>query len=181
MVKVSKFHFIFFILLIACKDQQLVIRRSSGQVENNSIRLNGFYWSKVVNPKEVWYKTFFLYKNGTLLYGGGINNINTFPKDMADFRKYTRMNSDSVVEQTTKSSWGIYNIKGKSFEFEKWEPSSGGPLKTVIRRGRILNDTTFIITEKINHYDGKTYQVQDTFHFMPYSPKPDSTNRFIKE
>ena len=53
-------------------------------------------------------------------------------------------------------------------------------MKTVIRSGVILNDTTFILTERFNNYNFKEDAIQDTFRVHQYSPKPDSTNKFIK-
>lgn len=170
---------LFLSLSVACKDQQLTIKKNSVEQNRSTIKLEGFYWTKAtdINQIDWWYDTFFLYENSVLIYGGGIEN---YHKKSVSFSEFVKRNRDTAFKQKIKSSWGIYMIDENRIEFEKWEPSSGGPMKTVIRRGHILNDTTFVITERFNHYDGKTYHVQDTFRFREFSPKPDSTNRFIK-
>lgn len=164
-------------ILIACRDQQIMLQQHyrSGTLP---LKVDGFYWVKVSDTNyNIWKDTFFLYENGVLVYGGGIYDL---CENSASFLQFIKRNSDRVFKQKNKSSWGGYIIIGRNIQFEKWEPSSGGPMKTVVRRGHILNDTTFVISEKFNHYDGRTYPVQDTFRFREFSPKPDSTNRFIK-
>lgn len=137
----------------------------------------GFYWANAkVESEIIGIKTFFLYNNKTILSGGWINSIVEPKKDIV----FVNRNMNNGMSKKIKSKWGAFRIYDKKIEFEKWEPSSGGPMKTVIRQGDILNDTTFVIRKRINNYDGKTYLVQDTFRFRQFSPKPDSTNRFVK-
>lgn len=179
MVKFVKI-FLLSVFLNACKDQQLILENQNFQHEKSPIRIDGFYsLTGLVDfgrgkGYEKTYDIHFLYEN-RIIFGGA-----TYPADSID--KFTKeaIVAFSKTEKDYKSQWGIYRIDDLRIEFEKWEPSSGGPMKTVIRRGCILNDTTFVITEKLNNYDGKTYHVRDTFRFREFFPKPDSTNRFIK-
>lgn len=79
-----------------------------------------------------------------------------------------------------KDYWGIFNIKNDSIVFERWYPSSGGPFPAYLRSGKILNDTTFVITKSFRSKIGnEEQQLNETYHFRKFSPKPDSTNIFV--
>lgn len=80
-----------------------------------------------------------------------------------------------------KYYWGRLIVEGSTIKFERWYPSSGGPLRVGVREGTILNDTTFHITESYRLQDGEKQDVKErdeTYHFKALSPKPDSTNEF---
>ena len=81
-----------------------------------------------------------------------------------------------------KISWSVFQFDGNNIQFERWYPSSGGPFPAYVRSGEILNDTTFIITEIYRMKDGVKTDVEESnevYQFQAFSPKPDSTNRFI--
>lgn len=165
------------VLVISCRSSDLTLGYQSNKTKK--LKLNGFYWLETpVEGDMSWYLLHFLYQDGTLLQFGGIkgnNNLNN-----QDYLAKYIAESKTYINRENRTDWGVYIIDGNRIAFEKWEPSSGGGSKTVVRKGKVLNDTTFVITEKLNHYDGKIYHVQDTFRFRAFSPKPDSTNRFIK-
>ena len=55
----------------------------------------------------------------------------------------------------------------------------GAPMYMKI--GKIINDTTFQLVREFASYHKKDSRVIDeTYHFKQFSPKPDSTNVFIK-
>lgn len=57
---------------------------------------------------------------------------------------------------------------------------SRADLPVFTKKGEILNDSTFIINE-VYEYDGKILSKENKlYHFYKYSPKPDSTNKYIK-
>jgi hypothetical protein len=83
----------------------------------------------------------------------------------------------------SKFNWGVFQVNGANIKFERWYPSSGGPLKAYISSGEILNDTTFLITESYRMQKGNKTELKDrneTYYFREFSPKSDSTNKFIK-
>ena len=79
----------------------------------------------------------------------------------------------------SKTGWGVFKVNSDEIEIETWTSSNGGALKTVVERGAIIDEETFVITSFHNNYNEKTSVRNDTFHFKQFSPKPDSTNRFI--
>ena len=64
--------------------------------------------------------------------------------------------------------------------FEKWYPNSPGQPKVYIREGKILNDTTFHITASYRPDGSERREKDEIYHFKQFSPKPDSTNNFVK-
>lgn len=57
-------------------------------------------------------------------------------------------------------------------------PRADAPVYT--KRGSILNDSTFVI-KTVSEFDRKkTLPENTTYHFRQFSPKPDSTNKFIE-
>jgi hypothetical protein len=79
--------------------------------------------------------------------------------------------------------WGVFLIENNSIRFEHWYPSSGGPLKAYVRSGTILNDTTFQITKSYRNKNGEKAEVtsrNEVYHFKQFSPKPDSTNKYVQ-
>ena len=70
-----------------------------------------------------------------------------------------------------KYVYGLFQIEVSIIKIEKWVPSSGGPTKAYLREGEILNDTTFYLMHR---------EKKEIYHFKQYSPKPDSTNKYIK-
>ena len=50
-----------------------------------------------------------------------------------------------------------------------------------LKTGDIINDTTFVITEVERSKDGSERRtINEMYHYKHYSPKPDSTNNFVK-
>lgn len=140
----------------------------------NELRIDGYYYFMTENNLHY---TYFFYENGIIIHGGG-NAPNTSPIEFIE----TQFKSESYLKalKDHKTAWGIFQINGNKIEFERWYPSSGGPLPSYIRSGEILNDTTFVIT-KVNRSDGSEEKtLNETYHFKQFSPKPDSTNNFIK-
>lgn len=176
MVKQLKYCLALVSLFTACKGTKLQLPKEDNL--SIALRLDGYYVKEAVFENNKYYKFYFLYTNG-VLYGGTHllqEKLNTDEEKAVLFELRNRATN-------IRDLWGIYSILNTlntKIQFEKWEPSSGGPMKTVIRQGDILNDTTFVIRKRHNNYDGKTYLVQDTFRFRQFTPKPDSTNRFVK-
>lgn len=173
MVRLFFLGFLTLLILNSCVDQRLVLIRNSNMVDL-PIEIDGYYMldskdNKTYNSAQL----FVFYSNG-IVAGGAYYSLDSLQKHQNNLDEY--INS----AHKSKTHWGVYIVRGRNLSIEKWEPSSGGGMKTVIRSGTILNDTTFILTERFNHYNNKEDAIQDTFRFHQYYPKPDSTNRFIK-
>ncbi len=168
-------------VLAACSMRYAPIGMADRSVAPGVLRLDGYY---VVNtthksdPEQEVTRYHFFYENGTMFF------FSSFPgranDEYVESNHMRRMkNTESIGRNIYR--WGGFSVNRKQeIVFEKWEPSSGGKVKTCVSRGSVLNDSTFIITEYVNnYYPAKVYSLRDTFHFRPFSPKPDSTNAFV--
>jgi hypothetical protein len=149
------------------KDDVLVMKR----VDNNTnkIRLKGYYLET-----KFTHNPYFFYQNGivfkyssrelkdSLLIENGMTDINNLNN-----------------QKRLKDSWGVYSIQGNSILIERWA-SSDKPLDAYLMKGTILNDTTFIMTEFSEPDGSKKEVINEVYRFRKFSPKPDSTNMFIK-
>ena len=73
----------------------------------------------------------------------------------------------------------MFLIEDNNIKFDRWYPSER-PYQAFVREGVILNDTTFHITKSYRSNGNTEARVRDEiYHFRKFSPKPDSTNRFI--
>lgn len=172
MVKILIFSLVM-IGVVSCTSQKLVLMNNMSNHPTTKIRLDGYYvvYDNVgIKDKN---RQFFLYEN-RIVSGGAYIRLDAFDKKSEEFYRYVTPLKDD------RSHWGLFTINQDEIKLEKWEPSNGGGMKTVISSGVVLNDTTFILTERFNHYSHKIDAIQDTFRFHHYYPKPDSTNRFIK-
>lgn len=143
------------------------------KIENNSNRLNlkGYYCYEYIENN---FDIYFLYENGIILYG--------YSPSEDELHKYgIKYKSGEFYKevQNIKFHWGVYQIDGNSIKFERWYPSEK-PYRTTIREGEILNDSTFIITKTYKANSNEVRERNETYKFKKFSPKPDSTNIFIK-
>ena len=129
--------------------------------DGNKIRFDGFYlvhWKDYPTCENLTF-----YRNGVVLsfnYDSSINNI---------------YNNNQFIEsiRTNKRSWGIYKIINDTVFIQQKTLNEENTRWVVINfRRKIVNDTT--LTAKGS--DGGLLNYQ----FYKFSPKPDSTNVFIK-
>jgi len=133
---------------------------------SNKIRLDGIYVSskKINNSERTGVQVF--YGNGVLLHFGD----NRIPSDCINYWK-EYLNNKNNNYNDVPYWWGIYQIRGDSLLFESWY-STDYYYPTISYSGKVIDDTTIII-----NYESS---ILDTFKFVEFSPKPDSTNKFIK-
>jgi len=70
---------------------------------------------------------------------------------------------------------GVFQIMDTDIQFEVWLYKSDSQ----IHYGKIVNDTTFITNKRVS-MSNKTYPENLTYRFKQFSPKPDSTNVYVK-
>ena len=149
------------IFLNSCKDEKLTLIKVP--YEGNEIRIDGYYYSYYVNnvnPPGECIVGFFLYRNGIMLSARAYDKT-----DLDILEKNMLERYESLQEE--KIGWGVFVVKENQLVYEQWSTSVGGGLPVFKSSYNIENDTTLI-----NPY-GEIYR------FKQFSPKPDSTNRFI--
>jgi hypothetical protein len=163
---------LFFIIAIALSCNKICptdeLQASRQDYVGNFIRLDGIYYGKgrpYGNDNQ-----FFLYRNGIRREGCSDPSEKAIPK------KFACSNWADMVKagKRDRSQWGIYWVRNDTIFVERWQSVSDCGHDVFTYTGKILNDTTLLIPQ--NRQD----LLFDTFRFAKFSPKPDSTNSFIK-
>ena len=137
------------------------------------LKTNGYYYMLENNNIN---SIFFLYKNGI---------INSFGASGSNFLEAESNFTNSHVLDivyNNKYNWGLFIIENNNLKIEKWQTGNGSPFPAYFNTGKILNDTTFQLTELYRLRNGQKTEFVETnytYHFRKYSPKPDSINNFI--
>ena len=139
------------------------------------IRTDGYYYSYFDSGSDINLVAITIfYKNGVAIDGiGGYYTLLEFEKKVSDGTFYTN-NKDY------KSTWGIFKVVNNVVMIERVIGSGGLRGLAFIDYGEILNDTTIHIYKNEDPYTNVSSVKDDTLHFKQFSPKPDSTNVFIK-
>ena len=154
------------VLFYGCKDEELLIKKTP--YNGNELRIDGYYYRQLPPDK---YKVFFFYRNGVMIYHIYI---------LTDLQQ-VEDKIPSIYEEIKddKLSWGVFEISGNKIQYSSWSTSVGGGLPAFKSIGMIENDSSFRISNSGIDRDGNNFEANDLYHFRKFSPKPDSTNRFI--
>ena len=158
--------------LFPSKDDFLTIYKTP--YIGDELRTDGFFYQKEGNGTKYAKITFF-YNNGVVFQGHGAG-------DMSELIEYVhKILSYHDITKDKKGFWGLFLIENNKIVYERWQGSQLGYL-VYREEGNIINDTTFIMTEVSRMNQGEkteTKQIERTYYFHQFSPKPDSTNIFI--
>lgn len=150
-----------------------VLSNSRKDYTGDNLKTEGYFYR--INHEGKIFDGYFFYRNGIILSLGGLS-YSQIGFDM--YIETEVLNGD--MSSRIKSAWGVFNIEDDNLLFERWHP--GRPFKTYCRIGKILNDTTFHITESYRMQNGQKTEIRERdeiYHFRQFSPKPDSTNSFV--
>jgi len=164
---------LFFLTFSSCLKENIPLSNAREDYFGDELRIDGLYYQKT---SDGYIRVIqFFYRNGIKIefsiFGEKIEN----PADLVSVLTHNRIES----ELKRKYNWGIFKIKDNDFLSEHWEtPINGNYLGTITMTGEILSDTSFILTKMV-HSQG-VFELKDIRYFYPFSPKPDSTNVYIK-
>jgi hypothetical protein len=138
----------------------------------DELRIDGYYYSNIIYDCYIGVAVF--YRDGICIY--------TFAEptnqDTLNYIENEILLNEARINKmkNVPTDIGVFQIMYPNIQFEIWEyrtdPTS--------HFGKIINDTTFIINKWVNNRTKKTYSENQTYRFKQFSPKPDSTNVFIK-
>ena len=157
---------------IRLNDDNLSIARAN--FIGKQLRIDGYFYT---NFEDKMQSLSFFFENGIFLDIGG-NEI-----DYDEAKNYVInqfINKKSHLD--SKLGWGVFKIDNDYIAFERWY-GYAKPYKAFVRAGKILNDTTFVITESYRVINGERKEIRsknEMYHFKKFSPKPDSTNVFVQ-
>ncbi len=150
---------------LSCKEEiDAVLTMQKTPYTGNELRIDGYYYTVTQNFEGDLYQVYFFYSNGVYRYCGTFKNLNDISGDWGD--------------GNSRLLWGYFEVRDSTFRFERWQVTA-----TVERSGVILNDSAFRITQRrLTSGESPNPQVEsidELYHFVEYSPKPDSVNRFL--
>ena len=170
------------VVFSSCKkmfeDEELSMERVD--YTGTELRTDGYYYYRYqyYNSREdSLYDKFLpwiLYRNGVYFYG----SVYDYSR-MEEVEKKFEDGSFYDIEKDNKYQWGVFQISDSVIDFEGWDTGETFSRPTVKRYAKIVNDTTFCMRSK-RPQKGENVKLGDDFHFKQFSPKPDSTNSFIK-
>ena len=158
--------------MVICKDESLTLNKV--EFTGNQLRTDGFYYGRPTTDYQgvTFYELFIFYKNDIMMLIGDT--------EFEKMEEYVTTIANSN-QKNTKFVWGLFNIDDKKISINHWVPAQCG-YPAVLRSGEILNDTTFVLRKMVRRDSQGTSEtdINEEFNFRQFSPKPDSTNNFIK-
>jgi hypothetical protein len=157
-----------------CREDDDELSIESMDYTGNQLRIDGYYYI-IANDGSV-YDSYFFYNTGIIMDLSGVaTNVEEMDNRLTNLIK-------NKEYDYPKFTFGVFLIKDNSITIERWYPSEC-PYKAFVKSGQIINDTTFVINKMYRMQNGKKTEIREldqTYHFRQFSPKPDSTNNFIK-
>jgi hypothetical protein len=137
----------------------------------DELRIDGYYYSNIVYDHDNYRGLIVLYRDGFCI------NVLVNPGNQDYIENEILLNDTYINEmKNTPTNIGVFQIIYPNIHLETWEYRTD-PTSYF---GKIINDTTFIINKRVNNRTEKTYSENLTYRFKQFSPKPDSTNVWIK-
>ena len=170
--KYTKPLLLFFFILFSCCYEDELFENTREDYLGDNFRTDGFYYDYFQGKIQT---ILFFYRNGVYFLVAGDGKARTKPEEVKT------LFAEDRIEWLKKSkyNWGIFNIKGNDIILETWHPTEH--INYVHTKwGEILSDTTFNITKSHYRPENRISNTIYNYYFYPYSPKPDSTNTFIK-
>jgi len=148
------------LILCSCKDEKFSFQKIP--YTGDELRTNGYYFTSYQTLGTNYIIVNFLFRDGTILSAGSFENLgfNVVEQKLVERYELIRKN---------KIGWGVFQVIEDIIISETWTTNSGGVGLPVYKwSAKIENDTTFLRNDS-----------NQTWHYKQFSPKPDSTNRFI--
>ena len=157
-----------------CKDDELSFGRIDHDMTKLKVHSGYYYGDSTLDNGTIGVNALYLYQNGVWQDIGGIDLGKWFTKDLPQIPQ--------AASHVT--IWGLFKVESNSITLERWHQLSTGCLTTLVKKGRVLNDTTFVITLRERYKNGRAsspaQEVYNIYRFRASKNKPDSTNNFIK-
>lgn len=160
------------ILLGGCDTDLRELTMSKEFYLGDDLRIDGYYYSNLTSANDIGIAV--LYRDGVCIHTWG----NPSDEDTLQYIENEILLNEAYISKIKKvpTHIGVFQLTSPEMKFEIWEYRN----TTNIHFGNIINDTTFIIKKRVNHRTRSTYSEKLTYRFKQFSPKPDSTSRFIK-
>lgn len=132
----------------------------------DALRIDGYYRSSYTTPGgTTYYEAYFLNRNGVLRHEGVSPDANF-------------VEAGRLSDGEARWNWGLFRVEGRRLTFERWYPGNRWS-HPCTGRADILNDTTFVVRDVRCRGEDEDDNDDQTFRFRAFSPKPDSTSRYV--
>jgi hypothetical protein len=167
--------FIIILLLASCKVAFNDLTMVRAPYFGNELRIDGYYYLNPDSENNMSIAVF--YRNGVCIH----ITVRLMAQDISDFVENDILLNDAFIVRLKNSPdcIGVFHINEESIAFERWE-ATGSNITTMSYFGKILNDTTFLLTKRVDNDINKSYSINETYRFKQFNPKPDSTSVYIK-
>lgn len=143
------------------------------EYSGDEIKIDGYYYYYYTQDPGLASITIF-YRNGVVIDGiGDRSTLLEIENSFSNGKFYQGVS-------TIKDVWGIYRVENNQIMIERIVAMGGFNRIAYTDYGEILNDTTIHFYKHKESYKNIFKNMNDTLHFKQFSPKPDSTNVFIK-
>ena len=148
--------------LLSCEceipDEEFTMQRKP--CTTKQIRMDGYY-EGAINAQKEFFEYLFFNENGVY-----------YRFSYEDHESMDKIVNNIAYSQKNKQNWGIFQITDTLINVQMWTQKSG-TIQNIIYSFQylIINDTSLL-----GSFNGQS----STYHFKKFSPKPDSTNVFIK-
>ena len=161
------------ILLTGCDTKLLELTMKKAPYFGDELRIDGYYHS---SPDEYdgHIRVAVFYRDGFCFHVWKVpDNQDT----LSHIENEILLNDTYIAKlKREPTQIGVFRIMYPDIEIETWEFRTD----PISRFGKIVNDTTFIINKSVNNRIGKSHPENLTYRFQQFSPKPDSTNVYVK-
>ena len=165
---IKKYLLLILVIFSSCSllfDESLQLKKE--KIKNPPLKMDGYYYLEWGNPANRL--ILFFYQDGIVCRNtfSNVDSINNYEKEI-----HLRYNDDNFIWKG-----GVFRITNDIIKYEFLYCAE--TCKAYFDEGKILNDTTFIITESYrlrkNGVKKKISKENMVFHFKQFSHKPDST------
>jgi len=159
--------------LYNCSDDNLSIELE--EYTGDQLQNQGYFFKEIENStEESLTEVFFLFNNGIVLGSDGYDYISV-SENTIDVNQ-----TDTALK--SKAAWGVFTISESSIEIEHWRSTSIGCFKTKYLKGKVLTETSFLITSIELREKGKVTRLEDVndlYVFRILEEMPNSNNEYI--
>ncbi|MFW5762497.1 MAG: hypothetical protein ACOCXH_16100 [Cyclobacteriaceae bacterium] len=168
--------FISFILIVvslfnSCEKLNDEITLKKEPYQGSNLKINGYYYRYITDSSKV--SPLFLYRNGVAITEFAQINKNKLEEKIKTGEYYNLIKDDPT-------DWGLYIVEDDNIKIEHLIGRGCIKLYSYLYIGTILNDTTILFTEHNASEGSDDNKCNNLYHFKKFSPKPDSTNQFVK-
>ena len=118
--------------LTSCEEEKELKLGTEKENYTGSLRTDGYYYLTIANETEERTLSYFLYRDGTLLYGGA-PLISGVAQRESEYENGTW----KISASGEKTYWGIFKITNNDILFDQWYIRDGGLLAAYQTNGTI--------------------------------------------